>query len=691
MRKKIVLIFTLVLIIISSFMSPGINAQLSNSGIIRVRLASMGNPASVEIAVQGNYSIAENPNILLERKPYTISIQNNQLVLSDGITQFLLGATFRLTQHLSETSNSIRIRNTLFGWTDYRGEFRFRIVNGAISIVNYIFIETYLFGVVPFEMPNSWPSAALEAQAVAARTFALRSQIANVNNPISDLCDTQLSQVYRGFNANMVNSINAVNQTFSQVLMFNNTLASTFYHSSNGGMSEAPSNVWSGGAVSNLIVMQDPFDARNTLNPNVNWNVEIVKSNLSTAVRNGFTAEVAPLLLLQGFSNSIPDIRMRVINDISISAPNSSGRISTAQVTVNLDVVRLADGVSENITRTFTFERSAIRRALGLRSLLFTMQDGGDRYIFSGRGFGHGVGMSQFGAQQKALEGIPFAQILSFYYPGTVLTTFSFNPPTITETPSRGGDRVANPEQPQPQPEGPVETPVVETPVVETPTVTPPTTTPAAPPVVENNQPQVSRRNAVVTASSLNIREDRNTTSRRLGALRQGSTFTVIGDVFGEWVEIESASVKGFVLARHIRFTDNLGFTTISASRVNVRSGPGTNHPRLGALVRNERVEILERSGSWLRVRTNLLTGFIDSRFTVANSQPTNTTAQTRTGVVTASALNIRSGANISNKVLGRLQNGIQVNIIETANGWHKIRHGNVTGFVLASHIRINS
>ena len=662
MLKKIAVFFICVLLMTNISYFNTSKASLNISGIVRVRLASMGTPTTVSILVQGNYTVLENPNINIDRKEYRVSIENSQLILSDGSTSHAMGSSFTLRQHNGDEPNHLRIHNTSYGWVNYRGDMRFLVVNGTITLVNHIFIETYLYGVVPSEMPNSWPIEALKAQAVTARTFALRSQNANRAN-FADLCDTQMSQVYRGFNPALANSIQAVDQTVGLVLTHGGALAATFYSSSNGGITEASSNVWlGGGSIPYSTVMQDPFDARNTLNQHAFWTVEIPKTNVPAVVNTGMATEIASLLIGQGYSGNLSDILVREIREITLSSPNASGRISSARVTVFLDVIRQSDRVTESIERTFTFERSGVRRALALRSLLFTMQDAGDKFIFSGRGFGHGVGMSQFGAQQKALENHTFEQILAFYFPGTQLVLSAMIPPQLTDMPSRGSDREPQPEQPgvgQPQPEQPKP---------------------------EQPKPEVQRRTAIVTASGLNIRAQKGTNSPRIGTLKRGVKINVIGDM-GEWAYIEHGKLKGYVLSRHLRLSDVLGTATVTASRVNVRSGPGTNHSRIGSVPRNTKVELLEKSGTWYRIRTAAITGFVDGRFLRVSLASRGDTEALRTAIVEATVLNIRSGSGTNNRIIGRIKKGTRVTIISISNGWYRVRHGNIQGYVLATHL----
>lgn len=681
MRKKILLMVMIFVSISNLFYIE--SATTVDHGLIRVNLASMGNVLEVNIEINGSYSIAENSMIILERKQYIIRIEDNALILIDGQIKHNLGTDFRIVRHAGAEPNHIRIRNTAFGWINYHGDMRIRLINGRISLVNYIFVETYLYGVVPAEMPNNWPIEALKAQAVAARTFALRSRNAN-RASISDLCDTQNSQVYRGFNPATLNSIQAVDQTSGLVLMNGNLFVNTFYSSSNGGVIEASTNIWTGGgALPYSLVREDPFDLRNTLNPNSNWSLDIHKTAIPIAVQNGIAAEIAPLLAGLGFSRNRADVVVREIRDISANEPNTSGRTTSMRLTLLLDVVRQSDLARTTIEHTFVIERTVIRRALTLRSLLFAMQDMGDRYRFIGRGFGHGVGMSQFGAHQMALENHTFDSILSFYFAGTQLTSFNLIPPVPTEMPSRGNERPESPvevTQQEPIPEDPTESQqVAEKPKEQNTEAN------------EQAKPSAQKETAVVSASSLNIRSGAGTSQPRLAAVTRGTSVTVL-ERQGDWAKIEHNGIVGFVLAVHLRpsaAAEQVITAVVTANRANLRSGPGTSYSRLASLVRNTSVEVLTNKGTWTRVKTPTITGYIDSRLIrVANENASRQENTIRSGIVTASTLNVRKTPGTNGLILGRLNRRSSVSIISTNNGWHKIRNGNLEGYVLAAHVR---
>jgi SpoIID/LytB domain protein len=149
---------------------------------------------------------------------------------------------------------------------EYHGTLVLRSQGGGVSVVNGLPLDTYLRGVVPSESPSHWPLAALEAQAVAARSYAVAEL-----RPSSwyDLVPTTANQVYGGLRAERPRSDRAVYATLGQVLTWNGQVARTYYSSSSGGRTEAVQDAWPGAApIPYLRSVPDPYD---TYSPHHDW------------------------------------------------------------------------------------------------------------------------------------------------------------------------------------------------------------------------------------------------------------------------------------------------------------------------------------------------------------------------------------------------------------------------------------
>jgi stage II sporulation protein D len=153
-----------------------------------------------------------------------------------------------------------------FDGREYHGTLALRNQGGAISVVNGVALDTYLRGVVPAESPSHWPTAALQAQAVAARSYAI-SEL----RPDSwyDLLPTTADQVYSGVRAENPRTDHAVYSTLGEVLTYGGQVARTYYSSSSGGRTESVQDAWSGAApIPYLRSVPDPYDS---YSPHHDW------------------------------------------------------------------------------------------------------------------------------------------------------------------------------------------------------------------------------------------------------------------------------------------------------------------------------------------------------------------------------------------------------------------------------------
>lgn len=273
----------------------------------------------------------------------------------------------------------------------YRGliELR-RTPAGRLTAINEIDLEQYLYGVLKMEVDARWPSEALKAQAVAARTLALQS-LGRFAAEGYDLRATTDSQVYAGLNAEDPRTTAAVDATRGLVITYGGRPIFAAYHSDSGGATESSEFVW-GQPYAYLRGVADPFGADS---PAREW-----LSRIDLPTLEGRLARVGR--------------PVSSISSIDVTATTPSGRALTVRLTA-------ASGPLD-------FRGTDLRQILGvsfLRSTLFAVRivgdDGAAAVEFTGRGAGHGVGMSQWGARGMALAGRTYAEILQFYYQGIQL------------------------------------------------------------------------------------------------------------------------------------------------------------------------------------------------------------------------------------------------------------------------------
>lgn len=262
----------------------------------------------------------------------------------------------------------------------YRGALRLVADGDRVRVLNVVDLESYLRGVVPAEMMPSWPREALRAQAVAARTYTLAYL-----DPEGayDVCATDECQVYRGRDAEHPATDAAVADTAGQVLTYGGAFARTYYHADSGGVIASAAEVW-GGEIAYLQAFRD-VDADT---PHRAWTTRLDGGRLGADLR----------ALGRGVGT---------VQRITVVATSASGRVVRAEF-VGSGGRTVLEGAALRLTL----------RSAGLKSMRFAMA--GD-LTARGEGWGHGVGMSQYGARALALQGHGYAQILGFYYPDTVL------------------------------------------------------------------------------------------------------------------------------------------------------------------------------------------------------------------------------------------------------------------------------
>jgi stage II sporulation protein D len=270
----------------------------------------------------------------------------------------------------------------------YRGSLELRTGKGGLVVVNRVDLESYLYGVVPSEMAASWPDAALRCQAVAARSYAL-ANVGKHGRAGFDVCDTDECQVYKGAGIEALPSNLAVEGTRGTVLMQAGKVLPAFFHASSGGYTENSEDVWFQ-RLDHIRAVPD-YDQNS---PHYTW------------YKNVDAAQLASRLANRG-------IRVGGLRDIQPVSRSYSGRVREVRV------------VGTSATRTISGE--TLRIAAGLNSTLFNLAPRGagsglpTEFAFAGRGWGHGLGMSQWGARRLAEAGYGFGQILAHYYPGASL------------------------------------------------------------------------------------------------------------------------------------------------------------------------------------------------------------------------------------------------------------------------------
>jgi stage II sporulation protein D len=256
----------------------------------------------------------------------------------------------------------------------------------GLRVINRVPLETYVAGTLGSEMYRRWDPAALRAQAVVTRTYALYQRARRAGQDYDLEADTS-DQVYGGVRAEDDVLARAVADTRSEVLTWQGRPILAAFHSASGGRTASAEEVW-GEALPYLrsVEVNDEDES-----PDTYWRVQLSRAGLSKAL--------APLGLQLG-----------ELRDARVASRTPSGRAARVELT--------GSGGSRTVTGR------ELRSALGdslIRSTLFEIRERGDEVVIVGSGHGHGVGMSQWGAQAMAERGANYREILAAFYPGTRL------------------------------------------------------------------------------------------------------------------------------------------------------------------------------------------------------------------------------------------------------------------------------
>jgi stage II sporulation protein D (peptidoglycan lytic transglycosylase) len=257
----------------------------------------------------------------------------------------------------------------------------------GLAIVNELRLEDYLVGVLRAETSERWPHETLRAQAIVARTYAAFHRASSGPRPYHLVASTT-HQMYLGHVPATSPIWDAVRDTAGQVLLWDGELFPAFYHSASGGYTEDPRIVFGAPNMPALRAIRDEYSMAA---PYSYWNLDLRLPDLSEILRR---------------------------NGLDV------GSVTTIEVTERTPSLRVATLRIRGTRGTVQLRGNDFRRMVGyetVRSTLFAVALGAGVARFSGRGYGHGVGMSQWGAKGMAEQGYTAEKILEYYYPGTTL------------------------------------------------------------------------------------------------------------------------------------------------------------------------------------------------------------------------------------------------------------------------------
>jgi SpoIID/LytB domain protein len=400
---------------------------------IRV-LISIGSPKTFEFTVNGDYYLKEDPSFELDGT-MTLSVAGSRPILTSDSGTFTASTITLANRDYSGTSCRIRMKNAKYGMRSYLGDMTFDVADGGIRAINTLPVEHYLYGVVPYEMSNTFPMEALKAQAVCARGYAV-AKCSTYRLRAYDIVDTSADQVYHGYNGSYTRAIAAVDETAGQVLAYDGDIIQAYYSASNGGQTERSGNAWPND-LPYYINADDPYDLANPSSleeksfiplefndetlPLMDALVLHILQQGADEVAGEAVTLLATVRVKARDAKYDPPSRCYTKADVTLMVADAEG--ATGQLTVTIEFNDLIYSEKDNPEGIFNISRTM--RMRGAEPGALKTEDGGtaEGWFLTNRRWGHGVGMSQRGAQQRATAGHSCEEILAFYYAGTQLTT----------------------------------------------------------------------------------------------------------------------------------------------------------------------------------------------------------------------------------------------------------------------------
>lgn len=444
-----VLCFLLGLIMLLSVCPVSVRAAASPS--VRVYLKRLNLKDRADLTLSGRYLVQSGKQEMLlpDGASVSILIRDGQLVLfHEGLSVSLGQKLSLLRQESPGVTPGIRF-NLQSGF--YPGDLSLAVENDILMPVLTLPLETYLQGVVPYEMGEDFPPEALKAQAVCARTYVLNRLSAGA---AWDVTDTTNDQVFKGLPAREGPCAQAVQETAGLVLTWRGSLITAWYSASNGGQTELPAHVWGGEAPGCFVMQDDPWDLENpdsvtrfcTLNRDGSALPRgFLKLLREAALKNPAYRESIPdegnfqvhqLISLELMTPRFPS-PSRLMTQLRVTfeaPPQLSAASDTAADESDLHIEDLMPQAGYTVTLEL-FPEALFALGLsvsGADNEIVTLAESETSFTLTAGRFGHGVGLSQRGAQQMAKAGgKAFHEILSFYYPGAEIKKYAGEPASL--------------------------------------------------------------------------------------------------------------------------------------------------------------------------------------------------------------------------------------------------------------------
>lgn len=564
-----VLIWMLLAMLLISL--PGAPAGAQIEPTIRVWLCRLRVEDALRIDVRGSYMLEDGSMTFSDGAEMTVVLRGNQLVLHTGQMAAVMGTQMRLVRCEDAAGSGLRLGG---GDGLYEGDLLLDIKDGMIRPILHIDIEDYLLGVVPYEMGDSFPLEALKAQAIAARTYALQRSGSAGDY---DVEDTTNDQAYKGRSTLHPLSEQAVRETEGLCGTYKGKLADCYYSASNGGQTELGQHVWptdDPDAFGYMDMRDDPYDLENDASVVKRFTLpkKPGEAGVGPALHSALVAALEEQLAALGVqaddslvrfdeivsveatepkfdepSRLMTQLRLRVkvsVRDYTFrdetqaeqtaspAADATPGPTPAPTATPAYSPYRKIDEVLTVTLPIFTEAEKAMGLSINVyQNELITVYDIGSAFMLESRRFGHGVGMSQRGAQQMAGKyGMTYQEILAFYYPGLVVMRANMQKKSL---------------------------PTIDAEMMATPAPTPsPTPRPTLMPVTTDNLPKgayVAVVSNISEDSSLNLREAPSLSSDVLRRLYKDQRLIVLKASRDGWSHVKTDVIEGYVRSEYLQ------------------------------------------------------------------------------------------------------------------------------------------
>ena len=662
--------------------SAPLNRGGTQSGIVRVRLSSLGNPSSLKLTVSGSYTV--NGQTLGNGTTTTVNFNKStgQLTLTVGGSVSNMGSSLRLVRQ----SGGVKIAQGRVPGNVYPGDLQLTVKGATLYVVVYVYIEDYLYGVLPYEMGNASGLEALKAQAVAARTYTLNAM--KSASSLYDLVDTTSDQVYNGTPSGNENCRRAVDETRGVAVKNGNDYTATYYTASNGGQTETVKNAWNVAGPDYLTIQDDPYDLSNP---------DAVVKAAKISASNPQSGKLGSLLnqkATEAFGSGAS------VTAVYAVTPHTPHYVYPSRLYTKMDfeVAYTLNGQSASGIVTFDIF-SELESALGMsintgKNELWSVTQNGDTFIIAARRYGHGVGMSQRGAMQMAKMGYTYDQILGFYYPGCVRVLYTLDIPLEpTETP-----------QPTPVP-------------LPTETAAP---LPITPPVHSSTVPAWVN----TESGSLNLRSAPNGSAKVIRTIPQYAKIAVTEREVS-WCKVVYSGSEGYVMTKYLSFAEiaeppatpttapvfpaseggQIARVTTEKGSLNLRKEPKSNAKVLCTVPQNDQVVVIDGGETWSRVVYEGIQGYAMTKFLTIDTEPAHTSPPSSVPVepmralsmpvlarvnTPLSTLNLREGCSTDTRILLEIPRNEYATITAIGDTWCTVTYQEVSGYCMMQYLEFS-